>query len=73
MITLRGRHISKQYMERICYHTSQHVTQIVMLCINSLEGMVKHTSQQYMERMCYHTSQHCSHIVKFWITIMERM
>eukprot|EP00957_Ditylum_brightwellii_P057513 4360691-Ditylum_brightwellii.AAC.1 len=60
-------------MDRMCYHASQHVTQNVIFCINSLEGMVEHTSQQYMDRMCYHTSQHCSQIVKFCIHIMERM
>eukprot|EP00957_Ditylum_brightwellii_P192669 14670651-Ditylum_brightwellii.AAC.1 len=71
--TQRGMHVLQQYMERICYHTSQHVTWSVMFCINITDDMVKRTSQHNMERIYYHTSQHVSWIVMFWITIMERM
>eukprot|EP00957_Ditylum_brightwellii_P180499 13749546-Ditylum_brightwellii.AAC.1 len=52
------KHISQQYMDRMCSHTSQHVSQIFMFCITIMEKMVKHTSQHNMERMSEHASQH---------------
>eukprot|EP00957_Ditylum_brightwellii_P008472 642395-Ditylum_brightwellii.AAC.1 len=54
--TQRDRHVLQQYINRICEHTSQHVSRIVMYCITIMERMGKHTSQQYMERMFYHAS-----------------
>eukprot|EP00957_Ditylum_brightwellii_P023249 1754640-Ditylum_brightwellii.AAC.1 len=52
------KHTSHQYMETMCYHTFQHVSQIVMFSITIMERMVKHTSQHNMEKMCEHASQH---------------
>eukprot|EP00957_Ditylum_brightwellii_P103898 7915396-Ditylum_brightwellii.AAC.1 len=52
------KHTPHHNMERMCYHTSQHVSQIFVFCITIMERMVKHASQHNMERMCEHASQH---------------